>query len=86
MAEQIGGGEIIGNAAPLVIGGSADQPHQQEESHHGGDEVGVGDLPVTAVRALFDDLFLLDDDRAAALALLDRTAHPASENRAQRSR
>jgi hypothetical protein len=37
------------------------QPHQQEEGHHGRHEVGVGDLPGAAVVAVAALLDLLDD-------------------------
>ena len=55
--------EEVGDALLVALGGRAEQPHQQEERHHRGDEVGVGDLPraaVLAVAALADPL---DDDR-----------------------
>ena len=68
VAHYVRGCEIIGDAAPLIVGGSADQPQQQEERHHRGDEVGVRDLPAAAVGTSLDDLLTFDDDRAAALA------------------
>jgi len=59
-----GGGEIVGDAALLLGAGGVDQPHQQEEGHHRGDEVGIGHLPRTTVVAAADHLLdLLDDDR-----------------------
>jgi hypothetical protein len=45
------GREIVGDAALLFGGGGVDQPHQQEEGHHRGDEVGIGDFPGAAVMA-----------------------------------
>ena len=40
---------MIGDALEIAFGGGSEQPHQQEEGHHRGDEVGVGDLPRPAV-------------------------------------
>src|SRR5471032_2813648 len=61
------GGEIISDATLLFGGGGVDQPHQQEERHHRGHEVGIGDFPgaavMTAMPAFFDSL---DDDRVVA--------------------
>jgi len=39
------------------------QPHDQEEGHHRGHEVGIGDLPGTAVGCMRRLLDALDDDR-----------------------
>jgi hypothetical protein len=62
--------EIVGDAALLLRAGRVDQPHQQEEGHHGGDEVGVGHLPGAAVMAAADDLLdlLISMGRSAARA------------------
>ena len=46
----------------LRLRGGVQQPHQQEERHHGGDEIGVGDLPGAAVMAAVPAFFLNDDD------------------------
>ena len=54
--------EIVGDALALLFLRGAEQPQQQEERHHRGDEVGIGDLPRTAMVAAFDDGHLLDDD------------------------
>ncbi len=60
-------GEIIGDAALLFGRGRVDQPHQQEERHHRGDEVGIGDFPRAAVMAAVPAfLHAFDDDRAVA--------------------
>ena len=56
--------EIIGDAALLFGRGGVDQPHQQEEGHHRGDEVGIGDFPGAAMMAAMPALLdALDDDR-----------------------
>ena len=59
--------EIIRDAALLLGRGRVDQPHQQEEGHHGRHEVGVSHLPgatvVTPVPAFLD---ALDDDGVIA--------------------
>ena len=41
-----------------------EQPEDDEERHHGGDEVGVGDFPRAAVVAAVAAFFLEDDDGA----------------------
>ena len=68
------GAEVVGEALALVLGGGVQQPHQQEERHHGGDEIGVGDLPGAAVMAALGDLVFFDDNLAlgALLAMLAR--------------
>ena len=43
--------EIVGQALALVLRGRAEQPQQQEEGHHGGHEIGIGDFPGAAVMA-----------------------------------
>jgi len=64
---DVGRGEVFGDAALLLRVGRVDQPHQQEEGHHGRHEVGVGDFPRAAVVAAGDHLLhLLDEDRAIA--------------------
>ena len=44
-----------------------DDPHDEEEGHHRGDEVGVGHLPGAAVVAVPVALLLLDDDDRSVL-------------------
>src|SRR3546814_15724146 len=57
--------EIVGERLALLLGRRAEQPHQQEEGHHRGDEVGIGHFPRAAVMAAVRRLdHLLDDDRA----------------------
>src|SRR3546814_18211251 len=57
--------EIIGERLPLRLVRRAEQPHQEEEGHHRGDEVGIGDLPRAALMAAMRLLApLLDDGRA----------------------
>jgi len=71
-AADAGGREELGDAAALLRTRRVDEPHQQEERHHGGDEVGVGNLPGAAVMAAAGDfLHLLDQDRA----LIGRSSH-----------
>ena len=61
------GREIVGDAALLFRGGGVDQPHQQEEGHHRGHEVGIGDFPGAAVMAAMPALLdALDNDRVVA--------------------
>src|SRR5262249_25600424 len=59
----------------LLGAGRIDQPHQQEEGHHRGHEVGVGDLPraavVAVVAALLDPL-----DHHAGFVERHRAPHP----------
>ena len=58
------GREIIGDAALLLRRGGVDQPHQQEERHHRGHEVGIGDFPGAAMMAAMPALLdAFDDDR-----------------------
>ena len=56
----VGRAEIIRQAPPLLGRGGVQQPHQQEERHHRGDEIGIGDLPRAAVVAAFDHLLTPD--------------------------
>ena len=58
------GFEIVGNAFALIGVGRTEQPHQQEERHHGGHHVGQGDFPGTAVSTAVTVIndFLDDDD------------------------
>ena len=53
--------EIIGDALALLLGRRAEQPQQQEERHHRGHEIGIGDLPRAAVMAAMPlDIDLLE--------------------------
>ncbi len=61
--------EIVGNALALLLGGRTQQPQQQEESHHRRDEIGIGDLPRTAMMPAGNDGDFLDDDRRRGLVL-----------------
>ena len=57
---------MVGQPLALRLGRRAEQPEHQEEGHHRGDEVGIGDLPRPAVMAFrFLDDHFLDDDRPA---------------------
>src|SRR5690606_24201753 len=62
-----GGREIVGHAFFLLVGRDVQQPQKQEEGHHRGHEVGIGDFPRAAVMRMFALLDLLDDDWAFAL-------------------
>jgi hypothetical protein len=65
--EIAGRREVVGDALFLFGAGAVEQPHQQEEGHHRGHEVGIGDLPGAAMVAAADHLLdLLDDDRLFA--------------------
>ena len=44
--------EELGQPLAGLVAGAADQPEQQEERHHRGDEIGVGDLPGPAMVAV----------------------------------
>jgi hypothetical protein len=72
---QVVGAEIVGESFTLVLGRGVEQPHQQEERHHRGDEIGVRDLPGAAVVAALDDFILLDDDSALGAFLLTLARH-----------
>ena len=48
--------EVIGDHLPLHRAGLRNQPHYQEERHHRGHKIGVGDFPRTTVMSM---LFLL---------------------------
>jgi hypothetical protein len=70
--------EIVGKPLPLILGGGVQQPHEQKERHHGGDEVGIGHFPGTAVVSAFDHLILVDVDFDFGAALLVALAAHAS--------
>ena len=46
------------------------QPEDDEERHHGGDEIGVGDFPCAAVVAAVAAFFLDDDDGASLVHIV----------------
>jgi hypothetical protein len=72
------GGEIIGDAALLFRCGGVDQPHQEEERHHRGDEVGIGHLPRAAMMARVTAFFdAFDDDRAVGHVFTHHLNYPA---------
>ena len=54
LAAALGIVEVAGDGL-LHLGRGVHQPEDDEEGHHGGDEVGVGDLPRAAVVAAVDD-------------------------------
>ena len=61
------GREIVGDAAFLFRRGGVDQPHQQEEGHHRGHEVGIGDFPGAAMMAAMPALLdAFDNDGVVA--------------------
>jgi len=59
--------EVVLDALAVALGGRAEQPHQQEERHHGRHEVGVRDLPGAAMHGVAALLDALDDDRLELL-------------------
>src|SRR5690606_7549968 len=62
-AERDSRAEIVRDSLPLFFRRRVQQPHQHEEGHHGGHEVGIGNLPRPAVVPIAaDDLLALDDD------------------------
>jgi hypothetical protein len=69
VVRQHGGrAEIVGESLALLLGGRVQQPHQQEERHHGGDEVGIRDFPRAAVSFALDHLLPADEDAALGLS------------------
>ena len=65
--------EILRDAAPLHRRHRTQQPHQQEERHHRGHEVRVGELPRAAVMPLAAPDHALDEDRTVFVV-----AHPGA--------
>ena len=66
--------EKLGNALQIALGGRAQQPHQQEEGHHRGHEVGIGDFPGAAMGPAATFLDPFDDNRLLGIvahALVD---------------
>ena len=69
--------EIVRDPLALFFRRRVQQPHQQEERHHGGHEVGVGHFPCPAVVApATDNLLPFDDDRRR-IALRSHPHHPS---------
>ena len=56
--------EIPGNGFFDRFRGGTDQPEHEEECHHGGNEIGVSDLPGATVMSAVSAFFLEDDDGA----------------------
>ena len=56
-------GEIAGDTVEIAFGGGAQQPHQQEEGHHGRHEIGISDLPGATMGRVTTLFHPLDDDR-----------------------
>ncbi len=54
--------EVIRDARKITFGGGAHQPHQEKESHHRSDEIGVSDFPCSAVRSAAGFLYSLDNN------------------------
>src|ERR1700727_2193000 len=59
--------EVIREPLALFFGGRVQQPHQQEERHHRGHEIGIGDFPGAAMMAARDNLLPSYDDGSSAL-------------------
>ncbi len=72
--------EVIGDALALLLRGRAEQPQEQEERHHRGDEIGVRDLPCAAMMAAmaFDVDLLVDDPRWLIRAVRRAGGHQAA--------
>ena len=62
---QIATGKKIATAKDnsLFLVCCPEEPHQEKECHHRGNEIGIGDLPRTAVVTTLDHLLPLDNDR-----------------------
>ena len=56
--------EVAADGLLYLLAG-VEQPEDDEQSHHGGDEIGVGDLPGATVMAAVAGFFLEDDDGAS---------------------
>ncbi len=56
--------EVSANGFLNLLAG-VEEPEDDKEGHHGGDEIGVGDLPCAAVVAAVATFFLEDDDGAS---------------------
>ena len=69
LLESAGIGEVALDGVLEVLV-HADDPHHHEERHHGRHEVGIRDLPGTAVMTGVALRFLLDDDDGPIAALL----------------
>ena len=50
--DQLNRVEIAGDGRLGLLVGGVDQPHDEEEAHHGSHEIGEGDLPDTTVVSL----------------------------------
>ncbi len=71
--------EVVGQPFLLLFGGRVEQPHQQEEGHHGGHEVRIGDFPcATMVPATSNHFLAFDDQRPvrACIAMSPPTPYP----------
>src|SRR5690606_1999768 len=49
---QLDGIEIAGDRGLGFLIGGIDEPHDEEEGHHGGHEIGIGNLPHAAMMAV----------------------------------
>src|ERR1019366_136225 len=61
--------EISANGFLNLLAG-AEEPENDKERHHGGDEIGVGDLPCAAVVAAVATFLLEDDDGASFIHIV----------------
>ena len=84
MATLSGVLKVFGNARQVALGSRTQQPHQQKEGHHRRHEVGIGDLPRTAVVTPSYLLDAFDDDGRFLFAHLGPSAigklNPGEEN------
>ena len=60
--DQLDRVEVAGDRRLGLLVGGADQPHHEEEAHHGGHEVGKGDFPDAAVMRLIMVAMRMPDD------------------------
>ena len=80
MGHQVVGTEIVGEAFALILCGRVQQPHQQEERHHRGNEIGVCDFPGAAVMAFLAGFVSLDDHSAAGALFAAFARHGCLRN------
>ncbi len=59
---SVGRFEEVPDAFELFIGSGIDDPKEDEESHHGGDEVGVSDFPHGGVSIFYGYFLFADED------------------------
>src|SRR5690606_513981 len=73
--------EIARHRSPRFLIGGVDQPHDEEEAHHGGHEIGKGDLPGAAVMAFLVIVAAAAHDDDLMPALVRGSVHQAITSR-----